>query len=77
MGDVSFNIKKHLLTVSENQKGWTKEVNLVSWNDREVVVDIRDWAPDHEKMGKGVTVSKEAFRDILEKIKVEDLGFKE
>ncbi len=56
--------------LSENAKGWSKELNLVSWNDREPKFDIREWAPDHEKMGKGVTLSKEeavALRDALNK----------
>jgi hypothetical protein len=43
--------------LSENAKGWTKEINLISWNDREPKYDIREWSPEHEKMGKGVTLS--------------------
>lgn len=63
-----YEIKKELGVLSENAQGWTKELNLISWNDREAKFDIRDWAPEHEKMGKGITLSVEdltALRDVL------------
>lgn len=63
-----YEIKKELGVLSENAQGWTKELNLISWNDREPKFDIRDWAPEHEKMGKGITLTVEdlvALRDIL------------
>ena len=59
MAEIKYEITKHIGVWSEGSKGWTKELNLVSWNDREPKYDIRDWAPGHEKMGKGVTLSKE------------------
>ena len=49
-------------------KGWTKELNLTSWNGKEPKYDLRDWAPDHSKMGKGITLTDGdllALRDIL------------
>ena len=61
MPDIKYEITKHLATLSTSPKGWTKELNLVSWNDKEPKYDIRDWSPDHEKMGKGVTLSGEAL----------------
>ena len=57
MADIKYEIKKTVGALSENNKGWSKELNLISWNDREPKYDIRDWAPEHEKMGKGVTLS--------------------
>jgi hypothetical protein len=53
--------------VSVNAKGWKKELNLVSWNGREPKYDLRDWAPEHEKKGQGVTLSKDEV-DELNKI---------
>lgn len=53
MAEIKYEIKETICTLSENNKGWSKELNLISWNDREPKYDIRDWAPDHEKMGKG------------------------
>ena len=54
--------------LSEGTNGWNKELNLISWNEREPVYDLRTWAPDHEKMGKGVTISAaeaKILRDML------------
>ena len=52
MADIKFEIKKELGTISSSAKGWNKEVNLVSWNGAAPKYDIRDWSPEHEKMGK-------------------------
>ena len=59
MAEFKYEITRHIGVLSESSKGWTKELNLISWNDREPKYDIRDWAPEHEKMGKGVTLSAE------------------
>lgn len=71
MADIKYEITDELAVLSESARGWTKEVNMVSWNDREPKVDIREWSPEHERMGKGVTLSKEEariLRDILNKM---------
>ncbi|MBP1573486.1 MAG: YdbC family protein [Oscillospiraceae bacterium] len=61
MAELTFTITENLGVLSENAKGWTKELNLVSWNDREPKYDIREWSPDHTRMGKGVTLTNEEF----------------
>lgn len=71
MADIKYEITEELAVLSESARGWTKEVNMVSWNDREPKVDIREWSPEHERMGKGVTLSKEEakiLRDELNKL---------
>jgi hypothetical protein len=71
MADIVYEIKKELGVLSENAKGWTKEINLVSWNERDPKYDIRDWSQGHEKMGKGLTLSSDeikSLRDILNKL---------
>lgn len=68
MADLKYEIVNEIAILSEGSKGWTKELNLISWNDREPKYDIREWSPEHEKMGKGVTISKDeivALRDAL------------
>ena len=57
MAEITFEITKSLGVISETAKGWTRELNMVSWNDREPKYDIRDWAPDGTKMGKGISLS--------------------
>ena len=59
MSDIKFEIKHHIGILSEGAKGWRKELNLVSWNGREPIYDLRDWSLEHEKMGKGITLSNE------------------
>ncbi len=66
MADIKFEITEHIGILSEGSKGWTKEINNVSWNDREPKYDIRDWSPDHQKMGKGVTLTDEEFQKLKE-----------
>ncbi|POS67110.1 YdbC family protein [Streptococcus parauberis] len=59
MAEFTFEIEEHLITLSENDKGWTKELNRVSFNGAPAKWDIRTWSPDHTKMGKGVTLTNE------------------
>ena len=64
-GDIKFTITKNIATLSTNPKtSWTKELNLVSWNDRAPKYDLRDWIPDHTKMGKGVTMTEEELQEL-------------
>ncbi|MCG8481868.1 MAG: YdbC family protein [Clostridia bacterium] len=68
MADIKYEIQETVGVVSENTKGWMKELNLISWNGRAPKYDLRDWSPEHEKMGKGITLSTEelkSLRDIL------------
>ena len=66
MGDIKFEIIKQIAVLSEGSKGWTKEVNLISWNDKPPKYDIREWSPDHTKMGKGITLSEEELKKLKE-----------
>ena len=66
MADFKYDIVEHIGVLSENAKGWTKEINLISWNDAAPKYDIRDWAPEHEKMGKGVTLTAEEIQKLKE-----------
>lgn len=66
MADIKYNIIKEIGVLSENAKGWTKELNLISWNDGEPKYDIRDWSPEHEKMGKGTTMTKDEVKKLKE-----------
>jgi hypothetical protein len=66
MADITFDILKHFGVLSEERNGWKKEVNLVAWNGRNPKIDIRDWAPGHEKMGKGITLTNEEAQTLGE-----------
>ena len=64
MAEIKYEIIKKIGVLSTSAKGWTKELNLVSWNERAPKYDLRDWAPEHEKMGKGVTLSEEELKAL-------------
>lgn len=64
MAQIKFEIKENIGTLSESAKGWTKELNLVSWNGAAPKYDLRDWAPEHEKMGKGITLSADEVQEL-------------
>jgi len=73
MSEIKFKIVKKIGILSQSPSGWAKELNLVSWNERDPKYDIREWSPDGEKMGKGVTLSKEelvSLKELLNKIQV-------
>ena len=68
MAEFKYQVTETLGVLSETGNGWAKEINLVSWNDRTPVYDLRTWTADHERMGKGITLSKEELvklRDVL------------
>lgn len=71
MAELKFEVIEKLGVLSESDKGWKKELNLVKWNDFAPKYDLRDWNEDHTRMGKGVTLTKEELsnlKDILEKV---------
>ena len=70
MAKIDFEIMEQIGTISEGNSGWKKELNLVSWNGNAPKFDIRDWSPDHTKMGKGLTLSTEDL-EALKKILLE------
>ncbi len=66
MSDFKFDVIKNMGVLSEGSKGWRKEFNLVSWNGNEAKFDIRDWGPNYEKVGKGVTLNQTELKHLRE-----------
>jgi hypothetical protein len=66
MPDITYDILKNYGVLSEEKNGWRKELSLVSWNGRNPKLDLRDWAPDHQKMGKGITLTREEAQKLQE-----------
>ena len=76
MAELKYEITKEIGVISESARGWFKELNLVSWNDREPKYDLREWSPEHDRMGKGLTFTVEDFialRDLLNCLELLDL----
>lgn len=71
MPEIKYEITEELGVLSENAKGWTKELNMVSWNDHEPKYDLREWSPDKTRMGKGITLNQDemdALKQILSEL---------
>ena len=66
MAGIKYEIIKELGKISESKTGWSKELNLISWNDREAKYDLRDWSSEHDKMGKGITLSLDELKSLRE-----------
>ncbi len=71
MDDIKFELIQKIGVLSKSASGWTKELNLMRWNDQEPKYDLRDWSPDRQRRGKGVTLTREelmALKELLEKM---------
>lgn len=64
--DFSFQITEKVGEISVSKTGWTLELNKVSWGGRPAKFDLRNWSPDHQKMGKGVTLTDEEIKKLGE-----------
>lgn len=71
MPDLKFEIVQSIACLSNDERGWIKEINKVSWSGKEPKYDIRAWNKDHSRMGKGVTLTKDeliVLRDVLNEL---------
>ncbi len=66
MAEFKYEIKETLGVISESSNGWSRELNLISWNEGKPKYDVRDWAPEHEKMGKGIGLTKEELESLYD-----------
>ena len=65
MAEIKYDLVERLGVLSTDAKGWTKEINLVSWNERPAKYDMRSWNPDHTRMSKGITFTEEEAQVLL------------
>ncbi len=72
--ELKFEIINNIGVVSTSSKGWQLELNRVSWNGKEPKYDLRSWSPDHEKMGKGITLTEDDIKS-LEKLLAKEVEF--
>ena len=70
MAEVTYEITEHIAILSTNAAGWSKELNLVSWNGASPKFDIRDWSADNKRMGKGVTLTEDEARALMEGLQI-------
>jgi len=72
MDEIQFDVVKHIGVISDGKGGWKKELNMVSWNGRPPKLDVRDWAPDRKKMGKGITLTPEEGVKLAELLRISE-----
>ena len=72
MANVTFEIKAQIAVLSVNAAGWSKELNLVSWNNGTPKLDIREWSADHQRMGKGITLTDDEAKALIEGLQSAD-----
>ncbi len=73
MAEFKYEITERIAILSENPNGWSRQLNMVSWNEREPKYDIRDWAPDGNKMGKGISLTHDeltVLKGVLEELEL-------
>ena len=73
MAELKFEITKNIGVLSESARGWTKELNMVSGNEREPKYDLREWNPDHTRMGKGITLTEEEVETLKKLLNGEEI----
>ena len=73
MAELKFEITKNIGVLSESARGWTKELIMVSWNEREPKYDLREWNPDHTRMGKGITLTEEEVETLKKLLNGEEI----
>ena len=69
MKEITCNITKPVAILSENNRGYTKEANFISWNGGDAKLDIREWYPGHERCGKGITLNEDESLLLFEALK--------
>jgi len=68
LAEIKYEITEEIKVLSENANGWTKELNLVSWNGGKPKYDIRDWSPEKDRMAKGITLTDDEMKILVETV---------
>lgn len=67
--DIRWDIKEHIGVIKTFHSGWQKELNVISWNDREPKYDIREWDMNHEHMTRGIMLFPDEMESICHLLK--------
>ena len=71
MKEIQYEIVKEIAVLSTSGSGYTKEINLISWNGNEPKYDIRSFSPNRKKCGKGITLTVEEAAALLKALQKE------
>ena len=65
MKSIDMKITEEIAVLSVSGSGYTKEINLVSWNGAEPKYDMRRWSPGREKCGKGIALTQAEAKNLF------------
>ena len=72
--EFKYEVIRTIGVLSTNEKtGWRRLLRLISWNGGEAKYDLRDWSPDDEKMGKGISLTREEAKKLIPLLNEEEL----
>ena len=71
MREIQYEIVKEIAVLSTGDSGYTKEINLISWNGKEPKYDIRSFPRTVEKCGKGITLNADEAAALLKALQKE------
>ena len=69
---ISYKVIANVGTLAKYPTGWSKEVNIVSWNEGPAKLDIRDWSPEHDKMSRGITLNPDEVQRLIDSVHSRD-----
>jgi len=69
---ISYKVIANVGTLARYRTGWSKEVNIVSWNEGSAKIDIRDWSEDHEKMSRGIILTADETQRLVDSVQARD-----
>ena len=69
---ISYKVIANVGTLAKHPTGWSKEVNIVSWNEGPAKLDIRDWSPDYDKMSRGITLNADEVQRLIDSVQSRD-----
>ena len=72
MAEFKYEITERIAVLSQSANGWERQLNMVSWNEREPKYDLRDWNADHTRMSKGISMTEEEMQKLVELFNARD-----
>lgn len=64
--NITYEIVEYIGAISSWESGWTRELNLISWNGAKPKYDIREWDEKHDRMSKGITLHPWEMRNLVD-----------
>ena len=60
---MTMEVIKKIALISGSETGYRKELNIMSWNEREPKYDLRNWSPEGIPL-RGVTLTEDEAKEL-------------